>query len=108
MNSLGVISPRQPGRETGALAMWTRREARWSRIVPIVGLAALTMAPGSLARAADDTKALTAAIDRLIAAQWEANRVVPAAVAGDGEFLRRVTLDLTGKIPTVSEAREFL
>ena len=32
----------------------------------------------------------------------------PAAVADDGEFLRRVSLDLIGKIPTAAEARDFL
>jgi hypothetical protein len=88
--------------------MWTRRETGRSRIVAILGVVALAVAPGWPACAADDGPALTATIDRLIAAQWEANNVVPAAVAGDGEFLRRVTLDLTGKIPTVSEARAFL
>jgi hypothetical protein len=88
--------------------MWTRRETGRSRIVAILGVVALAVAPGWSACAADDGPALTATIDRLIAAQWEANKVAPAAVAGDGEFLRRVTLDLTGKIPTVSEARAFL
>lgn len=31
-----------------------------------------------------------------------------AGPADDGEFLRRVTIDLTGKIPTPAEARKFL
>lgn len=31
-----------------------------------------------------------------------------APIAGDAEFLRRVTLDLTGTIPTAAEARAFL
>ncbi|MEI8022408.1 MAG: DUF1549 domain-containing protein, partial [Schlesneria sp.] len=39
----------------------------------------------------------------------EADLVGPfAAVAGDAEFLRRVTLDLHGVIPTAAEARAFL
>jgi hypothetical protein len=63
---------------------------------------------GAVARGAEDSQAITATIDRLIAARWNENHVVPAAIADDGEFLRRVSLDLTGKIPTVSEARAFL
>ena len=51
---------------------------------------------------------LTATIDRLIAAHWAENRVAPAPPADDAEFLRRVCLDLAGKIPTAAEAREFL
>jgi hypothetical protein len=33
---------------------------------------------------------------------------VPAARSDDAEFLRRVSLDLVGRIPTVAEVREFL
>ena len=44
----------------------------------------------------------------MLAARWAAAKVRPAAVADDGEFLRRVSLDLIGKIPTAAEARDFL
>ncbi|MHB1559228.1 MAG: DUF1549 domain-containing protein [Isosphaeraceae bacterium] len=44
-------------------------------------------------------------IDRLI----EADAIAPpAAIAGDAEFLRRVSLDLTGMPPSVEELRAFL
>jgi hypothetical protein len=51
---------------------------------------------------------LAAKIDRLVAARWEAAKVQPAAPAGDAEFLRRIYLDLVGRIPSVAEARAFL
>ena len=35
-------------------------------------------------------------------------KIRPVAIADDGEFLRRVSLDLIGKIPTAAEARDFL
>jgi hypothetical protein len=57
---------------------------------------------------AESARALAATIDRLIAAKWEATGTQPAAPVGDAEFLRRVTLDLTGKIPTAAQARDFL
>jgi hypothetical protein len=55
-----------------------------------------------------EAEALTARIDSVLAARWAAAKVQPAAIADDGEFLRRVSLDLIGKIPTAAEARDFL
>lgn len=43
-----------------------------------------------------------------LSAYWQAQAVRPAAQAGDEEFVRRVYLDLTGRIPMVSEVYEFL
>jgi len=57
---------------------------------------------------ASDAKALAAQIDRLLAARWAEANVQPARAADDAEYLRRVYLDLVGKIPTAAEARDFL
>jgi hypothetical protein len=79
-----------------------------SWVVRILAYTAVISGLGAAVRGAEDSRAITATIDRLIGAQWQENRAVPAARADDGEFLRRVSLDLTGKIPTASEARVFL
>ena len=52
--------------------------------------------------------ALAARVDARLAAAWAAGKVHPVARAADGEFLRRASLDLVGKIPSASAARDFL
>ncbi|MEW4566708.1 DUF1549 domain-containing protein [Tautonia sp. JC769] len=47
-------------------------------------------------------------IDRLIAAKLEKLGIIPSDVCSDEEFLRRVSLDLTGSLPTPDEVRAFV
>jgi hypothetical protein len=88
----------------------------------MLGLAALclSVSPGRLpadpapsAKAAIveevlDAQALAARIDRHINARLAEREVKAAPRADDAEFLRRVYLDLTGRIPRVADARAFL
>jgi hypothetical protein len=48
------------------------------------------------------------AIDPLIETLWREAKVTPAPAADDGAFLRRASLDLVGRIPSLAEARAFL
>lgn len=50
---------------------------------------------------------VTAKIDLLIGQHWKDYEVSPSPHASDGEWCRRVHLDLIGRIPTVSELRQF-
>ena len=47
-------------------------------------------------------------VDEHVFAKMERDGVPHAPLAGDLEFLRRVTLDLTGRIPSRSDVRDFL
>lgn len=53
--------------------------------------------------------ALTAAqIDQMLAVKWADAGLTPSASASDLDFLRRVTLDLTGTLPDFEHAERFL
>jgi hypothetical protein len=52
--------------------------------------------------------AKTTKIDDLVIDKLAKLGVVPSDVAGDTEFLRRVSLDMTGSLPTPIEIREFV
>jgi hypothetical protein len=70
---------------------------------------ALFLAPAAPAADANrDAKALADKIDKIIAERWAKENVKPAPVADDAEFLRRATLDIAGRIPSVAEVRLFL
>ena len=47
-------------------------------------------------------------IDKAIATKLQKVGIVPSEIATDHEFLRRVTLDVTGTLPTIHEVKEFL
>lgn len=76
-------------------------------------LIAVTVVSGvaGAASGADDreaVRALAETINRHIATQWAENGVAPAPLAGDSAYLRRASLDLTGRIPAAGQVREFL
>jgi len=47
-------------------------------------------------------------IDTLSLARWKKLGIVPSDLCSDSEFIRRVTVDLCGRLPTVEETRIFL
>src|SRR5689334_18598206 len=76
---------------------------RWCPALAL--LAGLSLAS---AGAAQSSRPLRQTIDEEIRAAWQKNKITPAPKADDSAFLRRVSLDLTGVIPTADEVRRFL
>jgi hypothetical protein len=64
--------------------------------------------PPAPSAARREAQVLTERIDRFLSASWAEAKIQPAPAADDAEYLRRVDLDLVGKIPTASEASDFL
>ena len=60
------------------------------------------------AHAAPDLKAVTAKIDELVNAKLAKEKIQPNAPASDEVFVRRVYLDIAGRIPTIKETNDFL
>jgi hypothetical protein len=52
--------------------------------------------------------AVAAEVDRYFVKTWQENAIEPAPLCSDEEFVRRLYLDLAGRIPAVSETRQFL
>lgn len=80
----------------------------WALLLLVLGRAALAQetpesAPGELPP--QQAPPLHVRIDQHIA---RTHLGTPAPIAGDAEFLRRITLSLTGTIPTAAETRAFL
>jgi hypothetical protein len=92
------------------------RFVRPGRFLSKAATAILTVAIALCGRAAaraaetdpDEVAQLAAAIDGHIEAAWRNEGVTPAPLADDAEFLRRISLDLLGRIPAVGEVRAFL
>ena len=54
-----------------------------------------------------ETSSATALIDQKIAEHWNERGISPTAVSNDYEFIRRLSLDLRGVIPSSDEVRAF-
>ena len=86
-----------------------RIRAVWPGLLCCLALASPAVRAASpAAKPSDEIAALAARIDKLIDARLLEDKVPAAPVADDAEFMRRVYLDLTGRIPTISEAHAFL
>jgi len=77
-------------------------------VASFASLPAFAAEPAPPPKAVMDADAIAAIIDRHLAADWQARGIKPAAPADDGEFARRVYLDLIGRAPKVAELREFI
>ena len=55
-----------------------------------------------------DSRIMAARIDQYMAARWQEKKAVPAPIADDAEFFRRLSLDITGRIPSITLLQDFL
>jgi hypothetical protein len=103
MTASAATDPYCPAYPPEARARWNAAESR---------LRAYHQFSNSRAKSAADPKATLAAagsvIDPYIFGKMQADGVAPAPASSDPEFLRRIYLDLTGRLPSVQQAQDFL
>ncbi len=86
------------------------RELCWHGPFLWLALIWIAIAPHAMAAEPRELSAdeCAAWIDQHFQEAWKQAGVEPAATTTDAEFVRRVYLDLIGRIPSVAEVREFL
>ena len=73
-----------------------------------IGLAQTTPVSVNSKQPATHSAEVVPQIDKLIKQVWDDYEFKPSKEATDGEWCRRVYLDIVGRVPSVEEAREFL
>jgi hypothetical protein len=97
VTSLGSVKSLRPG-DTALVVAYR------GHLVPVRVLVPVDMPPGFRFPTAPETNY----IDREVIAKLRLLNIVPSELAGDLEFLRRVTIDTIGCLPTPEEARAFI
>src|SRR5579885_3278705 len=83
--------------------------AKWPWLCVLVGVGCSSArGAGALGTPGVGAGGDAAELDALLERGWRAAGVTPAPLASDGEYLRRVSLDLVGRVPTLGETRAFL
>ena len=95
VSPLGEISGVRPG-DSGFVALYRGRVASVRILVPAKITTAISY-PTEVNY-----------VDREVFAKLKKLNVIPADLASDTEFLRRVTIDVTGALPTPEEIRAFI
>jgi hypothetical protein len=96
VDATGLVTTREVPGEAAVMAAYLGEVAVFQLMVP---------RPGEKVK---NTQPQLNFIDKLVDAKLAKLNIAPSGLCDDAEFLRRVFLDLTGTLPTASEARKFL
>lgn len=77
----------------------------WTGVGTVVAMLMLALPVNAMP---PDPAELAGRIDRCLANGWQSAKVNPALKTDDAEFVRRIYLDVVGRIPTSSETLAFL
>ncbi len=75
---------------------------------PIAFLTRAGQPPSDRVESVSSADGMSAEIDRQLRLRWQSDGITPAAVSSDEAFVRRVYLDLAGRIPTLGERQAFI
>ncbi len=94
-------------KEASALLRFSGMRLYGGAIIRGLVLPVAILASMAHALAADLAHAEAAKIDAILTKTWKEKKVSPNPPASDEIFLRRIYLDIVGRIPTLHEARQF-
>lgn len=81
---------------------------RIAKVILAIVVSFVGSACGRAVAETDEQTPIVQQIDQLLLRKMAAQGVTPAERSSDEEFIRRLSLDLAGRIPTVAQTREFL
>lgn len=87
---------------------WRLMVVLWLLLAGFISAGLVHASDGEQAQDSLTISQMRARVDQLLSAKLQEREIPQALVCTDSEFLRRSYLDLIGRIPRVSEAREFL
>ena len=99
------MNPIRPSSRVRFVGVFAAGLAAWTLGAPVVGVRA---APGDESASASRSEARQPFIDEEIKKAWAENKVKPSRGATEEEFLRRLYLDVLGRIPTTQESQAYL
>src|SRR5262245_44124933 len=70
--------------------------------------ARILSAPGRADKQHPAVNSIPDAVDHYVEALWKEKNIKPAALADDATLIRRLTLDLNGRIPTAAEVQAYV
>ncbi len=99
VNSSGLLKAGQLPGEATIMARYMGNIATWSSAIP---------RPEPVAAEVYSSYPKRNFVDELVSQRWQELRLAPTEQCSDEKFLRRVYLDLIGRVPSADEARLFL
>src|ERR1700681_3224835 len=91
----------------GNLAAGTRRLLRTPALRLATGFTPAAKPPTTPSAGEKDAADPVSWINRLLAQRWQENHLQPSDRTSDQEFIRRLSLDVVGRIATVDEVHAF-
>ncbi|MCE9607312.1 MAG: DUF1549 and DUF1553 domain-containing protein [Planctomycetia bacterium] len=104
VSEAGVVQTSKRGGSFAVMVRFCEQIAVFHGTVPLTESTAETSAQ----LAAWDRNVARSFVDRHLAAQWKRLGIVPSEPADDREFIRRVSIDICGTLPTPAELAEYV
>lgn len=101
INEAGIVKSGQSG-DTHVVVYYD------NAVVPLPVMRRVSLGPEAQSSAVTEVASLDHPIDQLVQTKLDKLAIEPSGECSDAEFVRRVSLDITGILPTAGRVRQFL